>query len=186
MEHCLAFRSGELAARITVNLPKSALEKGDIAAAEIEKILASARLTAASVADRTTGDPRIVVETPDDLVASGLPSFTFRYQHNRLPFGINVTLSDPKSYETAKLLNKMSARPWKVGNLARTDEHFYYFVWPDSLPAFALGFRAADVTTRIDVSVSKTSLDHGDITVEDIERILASARMMPAAESDQK
>jgi hypothetical protein len=40
--------------------------------------------------------------------------------------------------------------------------------------------------TRIDVSVSKTPLDCGAIAVEDIERILASARMMPAAESDKK
>jgi hypothetical protein len=186
LEHCLAFRSGELAARMTINLPKSALEKGDIAAADIEKIFASARLTAASVADRTAADPRIAFDAPDYLVTSGLPSFTFRYKHNRLPFGINVTLSDPRNYETAKLLNSRSARAWKVGTLARIDEYFYYFVWPDSLPGFALGLRAADVTTRIDVSVSKTSLDNGDITVEDIERVLASARIMPAGESDKK
>jgi len=34
------FRSGVLAARITIDLPKSALEKGEITAAEIEKVLA--------------------------------------------------------------------------------------------------------------------------------------------------
>ncbi len=183
LEHCLVFRSGELATRITIDLAKSALEKGEITAAEIEKVFASARLTAASVEDRGTSDPRMVLEMPDDFVPSGLPTFTFRFKHNRLPLGINATLSDPKTYETDKLLNRISARVWKVGSLARTDEYFYYFVWPDAYPDFVLGFRAAGVTARIGVSVSKSSLDRGDITVDDIERILASARMIPTGES---
>jgi hypothetical protein len=34
-------------------------------------------LTAASVADRGTSDPRIVLEMPDDFVPSGLPTFIF-------------------------------------------------------------------------------------------------------------
>jgi hypothetical protein len=38
LEHCLTFHSGELAAKLTINLPKSALERGEITAAEIEKI----------------------------------------------------------------------------------------------------------------------------------------------------
>ncbi len=186
LEHCLVFRSGELAARVTIDLAKSALERGEITAAEIEKVLSSARLTAASAEHRGTSDPRIVLEMPDDFVPSGLPTFTFRFNHNRLPFGILITLGDPKTYETAKMLNRISARIWKVGSLARTDEHFYYFVWPDPRPDFALGFQAPGITAQVHVNVGKASLDKGDISIADIERILASARVMPASESDTK
>jgi hypothetical protein len=72
---------------------------------------------------------------------------------------------------------------WKVGSLARTDEYFYYFIRPGS---FALGFRAAGATAQIDVGVSTSSLDRGDITIEEIERMLANARMIPAGEADKK
>jgi hypothetical protein len=84
------------------------------------------------------------------------------------------------------MLVTISARIWKVGNLARTDEYFYYFVWPDPRPEFELGFRAPGVTAQVHVDVSKASLDKGDISIADIERILASARMIPASESDKK
>jgi hypothetical protein len=180
LEHCLLFRSGDLAAKVSIDLPKSALEKSEITAAEIEKIFASARLTDASVEDRGTRDPRLTLEMPGDIVPTGLPSFTVRFTHNRLPFGINVTLSDAKRYETAKLLNKISARRWKVGSLSRTDEHFYYFLWPDPYPDFVLGFREAGVTVQIGVGLSKSSPDKGDIAVKDIEHMLATARMTPA------
>jgi hypothetical protein len=186
LEHCLVFRSGELAARVTIDLPKSALEKNEITAAEIEKVLLNARLAAASVEDLGASDPRIVLEIPEDFVPSGLPTFTFWFNHNRLPLGIHLTLSDSKTYETAKMLVTISARIWKVGNLARTDEYFYYFVWPDPRPEFELGFRAPGVTAQVHVDVSKASLDKGDISIADIERILASARMIPASESDKK
>lgn len=136
LEHCLVIRSGELAAMISVVHPKSVLEKGEITAAAIEKVLASVRLTAAPIENRGTGDPRLVLALPDDFAPSGLPTFQFSFRHNRLPLTLNVTLSDPGDYDTAKLLNKMSARPWQVGKLARTDDHYYYFVWPDNLPAF--------------------------------------------------
>jgi hypothetical protein len=185
LEHCLTFHSGELAAKLTINLPKSALERGEITAAEIEKILASARLTPASVEDRGTSDPRIVLEMPDDIVPTGLPTY-FKLEHNRLPLSIKVTLSDPNIYETAKLLNKISAMAWEVGTLARTDEYFYYFIRHATYPTFALGFGAEGMTARIDVSVSKSSSDGGNITKEDIERVLASARVIPASESDKK
>ena len=36
LEHCLIFHSEELAAKLTINLPKSAPERGEITAAEIE------------------------------------------------------------------------------------------------------------------------------------------------------
>jgi hypothetical protein len=186
LEHCLIFHSEELAAKLTINLPKSALERGEITAAEIEKVLASARLTAASVEDRGTSDPRIVLEMPDDIVPTGLPTYTFYFEHNRLPLSIRVTLSDPKAYETAKLLNRISAMKWEVGSLARTDEYFYYFLWSATYPAFALGFQAEGMTARIDLSVSKSSSDGGNITKEEIERVLASARVIPASESDKK
>jgi hypothetical protein len=186
LEHCLIFHSEELAAKLTINLSKSALERGEITAAEIEKVLASARLTAASVEDRGTSDPRIVLEMPDDIVPAGLPTYTFELEHNRLPLSIGVTLSDPKTYERAKLLNKISAMRWQVGSLARTDEYFYYFLWHATYPTFTLGFRAEGMTARIDVSVSKSSSDGGNITKEEIERVLASARVIPAIESDKK
>jgi hypothetical protein len=186
LEHCLTFHSGELAAKLTINLPKSALERGEITAAEIEKILASARLTPASVEDRGTSDPRIVLEMPDDIVPAGLPTYTFKLEHNRLPLSIKVTLSDPNTYETAKLLNKISAMAWEVGTLARTDEYFYYFIRHATYPTFALGFRAEGMTARIDVSVSKSSSDGGNITKEDIERVLASARVIPGSKSEKK
>ena len=101
LEHCLIFHSEELAAKLTINLPKSALERGEISATEIEKILTSARLTAASVEDRGTSDPRIVLELPDDIVPTGLPDYTFDFEHNRLPLSITVRLGDPKTYERA-------------------------------------------------------------------------------------
>jgi hypothetical protein len=186
LEHCLIFHSEELAAKLTINLPKSALERGEITAAEIEKILASARLTPASVEDRGTSDPRIVLEMPDDIVPTGLPTYTFNFEHNRLPLSIRVTLSDPKRYETAKLLNKISAMGWEVGSLARTDEYFYYFLWHATYPTFALGFQAEGMTAQIDVSVSKSPSDGAKITKEEIERVLASARVIPASESDKK
>jgi hypothetical protein len=185
LEHCLIFHSGELAAKLTISLPKSALERGEITAAEIEKILASARLTAASVEDRGTSDPRIVLEMPDDIVPAGLPDYTFNFEHNRLPLGINVRLGDPKTYERAKLLNEISAMDWEVGTLARTDEYFYYFLRPNT-SAFVLGFRAEGMTAEIEVNVSKSSSHGGNITKEEIERVLASARVIPAGELDKK
>jgi hypothetical protein len=187
LEYCLLFRSGVLAARITIDLPKSALEKGEITAAEIEKALAGARLTDASVEDRGTNDPRIMLEMADEFVLSSLPDFSFDFKHNRLPFSIGVTLSGPKTYETARLLDgAASARAWKVGRLARADEYLYSFVWPDSTPAFALALRGTGFTAQINVSVGKLSLDRGDITVEEIERILASARTVPISGPDKK
>jgi hypothetical protein len=42
------------------------------------------------------------------------------------------------------------------------------------------------MTAEVQVSVSKSSLEEGTITKEDIERILASARVIPANESDKK
>jgi hypothetical protein len=183
LQHCLIFRSDDLAAKVTIDLSKSALARGEIAAAEIEKILSSARLTAASVEDRGASDPRIGLALPGVVVPAGLPTYTFQLDHNRLPLGIGVTLSDPKSYETAKLLNKFSARPWKVGSVARSDEHFYYFLSPDRYPHFTLGFRAEGITAQIDVSVEKASLDRGDITMQDIERVLTSARIVPTNEA---
>jgi hypothetical protein len=185
LEHCLIFHSEELAAKLTIDLTKSALERGEISTAEIERILTSARLTAASVADRGTSDPRIVLEMPDAIVPTSLPTYTFNFEHNRLPLTINVRLSDPKNYETAKLRNKIRAMRWDVGSLVRTDEYFYYFMWP-TYPAFALGFRAEGITAEIDVSVNKSSLDGGNVTKEEIERVLASARVIPAGELDKK
>jgi hypothetical protein len=183
LQHCLIFRSNDLAAKVTIDLSKSALARGEIAAAEIEKILASARLTAASVEDRGASDPRIVLALPGVVVPAGLPTYTFQLDHNRLPLGIGVRLSDPKSYETAKLLNKVSAMAWRVGSLARSDEHFYYFLRPDRYPHFTLGFLAEGTTAQIDVTIDKASLDRGDIMVQDIERMLASARIVPASEA---
>jgi hypothetical protein len=185
LEHCLIFHSGELAAKLTIRLPKSALERGEITAAEIEKILASARLTAASVEDRGTSDPRIVLEMPDDIVPIGLPTYTFNFEHNRLPLSIRVRLSDPKRYETAKLFYKVSAMPWEAGTLARADEYFCYFIRHTPHLGCALGFRAEAMTAEIGVSV-KSSSDAGNITKEEIERILASARVIPASESAKK
>jgi hypothetical protein len=185
LEHCLIFHSEELAAKLTINLSKSALERGEITAAEIEKVLASARLMAASVEDRGTSDPRIVLEMPDDIVPTGLPDYTFNFEHNRLPLSITVRLGDPKRYETAKLLNRISAMVWQVGSLARTDEYFYYFLWPNSSTS-VLGFPAEGMTAQIDVSVSKSSSDRGNITKEDVERLLASARVIPGSELDKK
>jgi len=80
-------------------------------------------------------------------------------------------------------LNQISAMGWKVGSLARTDEYFYYFLGRDPYPDdFALGFRAEGITVEIDVGVERSSLARGDITVEQIKRILSSARVIPASE----
>jgi len=182
LQHCLIFRSDGLAAKMTIDLPKSA-QANETTASEIERLLASVRLAAASIEERGESDPRLVLEVPDDVVPAGLPTYAFQLKHDRLPLSIGVTLSDPKAFETAKLLNQISAMGWKVGNLARTDEYFYYFLgrgpYPDS---FALGFRAEGITAEIDVGVERSSLDRGDITVEQIERILSSARVIPASE----
>jgi hypothetical protein len=124
-----------------------------------------------------------VLALPGVVVPAGLPTYAFQLDHNRLPLGIGVTLSDPKSYETAKLLNKVSAMAWKVGSLARSDEHFYYLLSPDRYPHFTLGFRSEGITAQIDVTVEKASLDRGDITMQDIERVLTSARIVPTNEA---
>src|SRR5262245_26248201 len=182
LQHCLIFRSDELAAKMTIDLPKSA-EGNETAASEIKKLLASVRLAAASIEGRGESDPRLVLEVPDDVVPTGLPTYAFQLKHDRLPLSIGVTLSDPKAFETAKLLNQISAMGWKVGNLARTDEYFYYFLGRDPYPDdFALGFRAEGITVEIDVGVERSSLARGDITVEQIKRILSSARVIPASE----
>jgi hypothetical protein len=176
LEHCLVFRSGELSAKLTIDLPKSA-ERAGLEEAKIYKVLVSARLTPASVEEWGASDPRIAFEELENFVPSGLPTFTFRFEHNRLPFSINIALSDPMSYDTAKMLNAVSARVWKTGQLARTDEYFYYFVWPDSTPDFQLGFRAPGITAQVEIGVSKGSIDKGEISIPEIERILASARI---------
>jgi hypothetical protein len=182
LQHCLIFRSDELAAKVTIDLPKSA-ERNETAASEIEKLLASVRLAAASIEERGESDPRLVLEVPDDVVPTGLPTYAFHLKHDRLPLSIDVTLSDPKTFETAKLLNQISAMGWKVGSLARADEYFYYFLGGDPYPdGFALGFRGEGITVEIDVTVERSSLDTGDITVEQIERTLSSARVIPASE----
>jgi hypothetical protein len=182
LQHCLIFRSDELAAKMTIDLPKS-VEGSETAASEIKKLLASVRLAAASIEERGESDPRLVLDVPDDVVPTGLPTYEFQLKHDRLPLSIRVTLSDPEAFETAKLLNKVSAMGWKVGSLARADEYFYYFLgrgpYPDS---FALGFRAEGITAQIDVTAERSSLETGDITVEQIERILSSARVIPASE----
>jgi hypothetical protein len=174
-EHCLAFRSG-------VDLPNTAMERGGINIAGIENMLSKARLTAAPVEARSPRDPRLILEMPDGFVASGLPTFTFYYNHNRLPFGLRITLGDPKIYEIAKRLNVISAKNWKVGRLDRTDEYFYYFVWPDPRPDFEFGFLAPGSAAQVRVNVTKAALDGGAIGVADIERMLASARMVPGSE----
>ena len=182
LQHCLIFRSDELAAKVTIDLPKSA-QGNEATASEIEKLLASVRLAAASIEERGESDPRLVLEMPDDVVPTGLPTYAFQLKHDRLPLSIGVTLGDPKTFETAKLLNKISAMGWKVGSLARADEYFYYFLGRDPYPdSFALGFRAEGITVEIDVTVERLSLETGDITVEEIERILSSARVISASE----
>jgi hypothetical protein len=183
LEHCLVFRSGELSPKVTIDLPKLALEKAGFDGAEIDKVLVSARLTPASVEEAGASDPRFEFKKLDNFVPSGLPTFTYRFEHNRSPLSINIALSDPMTYKTAKMLNVVSARAWKIGRLARTDEYFYYFVWPDSLPDFELGFRAPGVTAQVAVSVSKASLDKGEISIPEIERILASARITTSGKS---
>jgi len=182
LEHCLVFRSGELSAKVTVDLPKSG-EKAGLDEAKINKILVSARLAPASVEEGGASDPRIALEELEDFMPSGLPTFTFRFEHNRLPFSINIALSDPMSYDRAKMLNVVSARVWKIGQLARADEYFYYFVWPDATPDFQLGFRAPGITARVEVGVSKASIDKGEIGIPEIERILASARITSSSKS---
>ena len=181
LQHCLIFRSDELAAKVTIDLPKSA-QGNETTASEIERLLAGVRLAAASIEERDQSDPRLVLEMPDYVVPTGLPTYAFQLKHDRLPLGLDVTLSD-ETVDTAKQLYEISARGWKVGSLARADEHFYYFLGPDHHPDdFALVFRSEGVTVRIDVAVEKSSLDRGDITVEEIKRILSSARVIPANE----
>jgi hypothetical protein len=182
LQHCLIFRSDELAAKVTIDLPKSA-QGNEATASEIERLLAGVRLAAASIEERGQSDPRLVLEMPDDVVPTGLPTYAFQLKHDRLPLSINVTLSDPETFETAKQLYEISAMGWKVGSLARADEYFYYFVGRDPYPhGFALVFRSEGITVRIGVAVEKSSLDTGDITVEEIKRILSSARVIPASE----
>jgi hypothetical protein len=55
-----------------------------------------------------------------------------------------------------------------------------------ALAIAASGFRAEGMTAEIDVSVSKSSSEGANITKEEIERVLASARVIPANESDKK
>jgi hypothetical protein len=182
LQHCLLFRSDELAAKVTIDLPKSA-QGNETTASEIERLLAGVRLAAASIEERGESDPRLVLEMPDDVVPTGLPTYAFQLKHDRLPLSFNVTLSDPETFETDKLLNQISAMGWKVGTLARADEYFYYFLGREPYQHdFAFGFRAEGITVGIDVTVERSSLDTGDITVEQIERILSSARVIPASE----
>jgi hypothetical protein len=182
LQHCLIFRSDELAAKMTIDLPKSA-QANEATASEIERLLAGVRLAAASIEERGESDPRLVLEVPDHVVPTGLPTYAFQLKHDRLPLSINITLSDPETFETAKQLYEISATGWKVGSLARADEYFYYFLGRDPYPhGFALVFRSEGITVRIGVAVEKSSLDTGDITVEEIKRILSSARVIPASE----
>jgi hypothetical protein len=182
LQHCLLFRSDELAAKMTIDLPKSA-QANEAVASEIERLLTGVRLAAASIEERGERDPRLVLEMPDDVVPTGLPTYAFQLKHDRLPLSFNVTLSDPQAFETAKLLNQVSAMGWKVGSLARADEYFYYFLGREPYQHdFALGFRSEGITVEIDVTVEKSSLDTGDIAVDEIERMLSSARAVPASE----
>ncbi len=186
LQYCLSFQSGELATRVTLDLEKSALARGEITTAEIEKVLASARLMPASVEDRATGDPRVAIEMPADFVPIGLPTYSFKLEHNRLPLRIGIALSGPEMYERAKLLRGASAMPWKAGSLARTDAYFYRFVSSSKYSHFELVFAGQDLAAQIAAGVSQSSFDRGDVTREQIERVLAGARILPARTSDNK
>jgi hypothetical protein len=169
----LVFSSSTLAARITVEGPTLRMRALD---KDLERFFASARLTDANVEDRAHTDPRIELDPLEGFVQSELPSRTFRFKHERLPLTFILTLSDPKTYDSWESSIRISARPWKPGNLGRSDKHLYYSV-QDSYPEFEVAFQEWGETVEVDVSVEK-----GGFGVEEIERILASARIMPAAD----
>ena len=113
---------------------------------------------------------------PKGFVQSGLPKRTFRFRHERLSLNLTLTLSDPKTYDSWESSIRISARLWRPGKLARGDKYLYFSV-RDSYPEFKAAFRESGETAEVDVSIDK-----GDFGVEQIERILASARIMPATD----
>lgn len=183
-EFYLVFRSNELAARVVIELPASSLGKDGISMKEIEQIFTSARLTTAGVDREGLMDPRIKLDLPASFVSSVLPTLTFRFMHERKPLQITVKLSDRKAYNEWENWIKHSAKVWKRGKLPRTDEYFYYFVL-GSDPEFELAFLAAGETVEVRLEAPKSSFNKGDIKIEEIERILASARIAPAAEKSR-
>jgi len=183
-QHCLVFRSGELAARISIELPPSALDTGGMTVSDIERVLSGTKLLAASIEGPLISDPRLSFEWPGDFKPAAQPTFSFYSRHNRLPLSMTVSLGDPARYEFDKLEGTISAMPWKVGTLARSDEHFFITLWPYS-PKFVLGFRAAETSARISVDIERRSPDNGDIDVAAIERMLSSARLAVADRSNQ-
>jgi hypothetical protein len=169
----LVFSSSTLAARITVEGPTLRMRALDT---DLERFFASARLIDAKVEDRAHTDPRIELDLLEGFVQSELPTRTFRFKHERLPLTFILTLSDPKTYESWESSIRISARRWKPGNLARSDNYLYYSV-QDAYPEFEVAFREWGETVEVDVSI-----ENGGFRVEEIERILASARIMPAAD----
>jgi allantoicase len=78
---------------------------------------------------------------------------------------------------------RISARAYKQGKLSRSDQHLYYFyLWPNTrLAEFNFVFNQAGVTANVRFEVDTESITKNSITVDDIERILASARVVPLA-----
>jgi hypothetical protein len=181
-ESCLIFRSGDLAAKIGVHFPQSALERNDISAETIEQMFSSAKLVSAAVERRSTTDPRLVFDVPDGFSLSAKPTFTFFLQHNRLPLYFNVSIGDPSRYDLFKRLGEVSAMGWTSGGLPRTDEYSYYFLTRHSLPpkspsSFSLSFRSSALSAHVGMGrIDESALGNSEISVAAIERILAGAR----------
>lgn len=177
-EFYLLLRLDELAALMLIELPPSSLEKGDMSIEEVKKIFNSARLMSARIGGEALMDPRIKIDLPESFVRLDRPTLTFNFKHERKPLNIAITLRDVLAYKTQADAMKHSARVWKPGKLLRTDEYSYYYVL-DSYPEFTLVFHTPEQTVEVNLDVPKSSLDKGDVKIDEIERILSSARLAP-------
>jgi hypothetical protein len=178
-EFHLVLQSDPLAAAISIELPTSSLEQGHINREEIGRILSAVQLMPGSLSRRGSADPRIALDLAAGFIQVEPPRFDFHVRHQTLPLDIMVRLSGAKTYEQRNTSGMLpSARLWKRGTLARNDPYVYYYTCPDSDPEFLAALPGDNVTAEIRVQLPRLSLESGEEKRDDVERLLASVRIV--------
>jgi len=152
-------------------------------------------LASAAGSQRLPGT-RVTVDLPSGSVVSrGSDRLKFVVQ----PLGIKIWIREggPELYNSERRTLKYSARAFRRGKLPRSDTYLYLW-WPGSAvdkighrnergssSEFHLVLSEPDQVTAIVVDVPPPAFDADELKVQDIEDLLASVRVVPAAPGTQ-